>query len=371
LVGHIVHCASYGGPYSGSFVPMLAGAARAARDRGYETTICFSEIARNRPWLDELSDLADIRFITGTRTLDVVRELKSIVDRTGRPPTVLHTQFGQFDVPVALLGIQRRRTAVVWHAQGESQRKVRLRGKVYGTVFSRIVDAFLCVSPEVYEEARARRFPPAKLHLFPNAIDLHRFTPITPDERSVARRQLGQSSSASVVLHLGWDWERKGGDLLLAAADLLVSEPDLAFFTVVGEGVEGEQFEYHPNVRRLAPHGAVNELYAAADIFLNCSRSEGMPFALLEALARGLLVVATDLPVQRELLDGLPGARAVAPDPIAISGAIRELLALTTEQRAAHAMAARARVAATYALDVWAQRLVDLYDEVLTGASKS
>jgi len=135
--------------------------------------------------------------------------------------------------------------------------------------------------------------------------------------------------------------------------------------------VEGEQFEYHPNVRRLAPHGAVNELYAAADIFLNCSRSEGMPFALLEALARGLLVVATDLPVQRELLDGLPGARAVAPDPIAISGAIRELLALTTEQRAAHAMAARARVAATYALDVWAQRLVDLYDEVLTGASKS
>jgi len=350
---------------------MLAGAARAAHDRGYETTICFSEVARGRAWLDELGGLADIRFITSSGTRAALRQLKPILDQTSGHPTVLHTHFGNFDVAAALLGLQRRRTAVLWHAHSASNRRIRLRSKTYGTVFGHIVDAVLCVSAEIYQEALERGYPRGKLRQLPNAIDLTRFGPITHSERIAARRKLGLSPSARVVLHLGWDWHRKGGDLLLAAADLMISEPDLAFLTVVGEGTDEaprDRFDGHPNVHPLPPHGAVNELYAAADVFLNCSRAEGMPYSLLEALARGLLVVATDLPVARGLLDELPGARVVAPDPIAISTALREVFALTPEQRSDHASASRTRVATSYALDQWSQRLVDLYEEALNGS---
>jgi len=368
-LGRIVHCASYGGPYAGSFIPMLASVARAARDYGYETTICFSEVAQGRPWLGEVSDLADIRFFkpSGTRT-DLLR-LREILDETSGQPTVLHTHFGMWNEPAALLGLQRRHTAVLWHAHSASARRNRLRSKAYGAVFGRLVNGILCVSPEIYEDALARCVPPRKLRQLPNAVDLERFGPVAPGERDAARRRLGLSSDARIVLHFGWDWHRKGGDLLLAAADRMASsEPEVEFLTVLGE-TTGEALrdllERHPTVRSLAPHARVNELYASADVFLNCSRAEGMPYSVLEALARGLPVVATDLPGQRDVLDGLRGAEVVSPESAAIATALREVLGLAPAERAEHASAARARVAASYGLGPWSSTLVALYAEAL------
>jgi glycosyltransferase involved in cell wall biosynthesis len=367
---HVVHCADYGGPYSGSFVPMLAAAARAARERGYATTICFSEVARARPWLEELDGLAEIRFIEPSGTWADMRALgRFVAETTHGRPTVLHTHFGTFDVPAALLRARRRRTAVLWHAHSGRHRTIRLRTKAYGAVFGRLVDAIVCVSREMYEAAPAQGFPRGTLRLLPNAIELARFDPVTAEERAAARLQLDLPQDARVVLHFAWNWEIKGGDRLVAAADLMSSEPGLAFLTVVNESpgdAPVDVLERHQTVRPLAPRGNVNELYAAADALLNCSRAEGgIPYAVLEALARGLLVVATDPPVQRDVLDGLPGARAVAPTPQAISEALRELLAFSSAERAGHAAAARERVASMYSLEPWAQQLVDLYDEAL------
>jgi glycosyltransferase involved in cell wall biosynthesis len=348
---------------------MLAAAARAARERGYETTICFSELARARPWLDQLDGLAEIRFIKPSGTWADMQQLKRVLAETGGRPTVLHTHFGRFDVPAALLRAQRRHTAVLWHAHSGRHRTIKLRTKLYGAVFGRVVNAIVCVSREMYQAAPALGFPPGKLRLLPNAIELARFDPVTPDERAAARRRLGLSPDARVVLHFAWNWAIKGGDRLVATADLMASDPGLAFLTVISDSpgdAPRELLERHPTVQPLAPRGNVNELYAAADALLNCSDAEGgIPYAVLEALARGLLVVVTDPPVQRDVLDGLPGARAVAPEPQAISDALREVLALTPAERADHAAAARQRIASSYSLEPWAQRLVDLYDEAI------
>src|SRR5271166_2640656 len=319
FVGRIVHCAHYGGPYPGSFIPMLIGATVAARDRGYETTICFSELARERQWLHELSGLAEIRFVTPSGGRVTRRQLKHVLDESNGLPTVIHTHFGAFDRTSALLRLQRKRTVVLWHMHSAFNRSVRPRSKAYGAVFGRIVDAILCVSPAIYEEVLARRFPRGKLRQLPNAIDLVRFGPISAKERAAARRELGISPSALVALHFGWDWHRKGGDLLLAAAELMVSDPGVVFITLVSEGADRGQVQGHPNVEAVHPYANVAALYAAADVFLSCSTAEGMPFALLEALARGLPVVATDLPIARTLLAQLPGARVVEPDPRAVS----------------------------------------------------
>lgn len=370
----IVHCASYGGPYSGSFVPMLAAVSRVARARGYETTICFSEVARNRPWLSELDGLAEVRFIVSTDTRGMLGDLKRILDEGDGRPTVLHTHFGAFDFAAAALRLLRRHTAVLWHVHSEIPRPARLRSKAYGAVFGRIVDRVLCVSPTIYDSLLLRRFPEAKLLQLANAIDLSRFIPITPSERSAARQRLDLPASAQVVLHFGWDWHRKGGDLVLAAAQALSTEPNLIFLTVTGDdakGSTGERVARHPNVRALPPHANVNELYAAADVFLSCSRAEGMPYAILESLARGLPVLATDLPAQRAVIAQLPGSRLVAAEPHAITGALRALLALTPDERSDHATLARARVAASYGLDAWADRVIDLYRDALERPRRS
>ncbi len=370
---HVNHLAAYGGPYAGSFIPMLAAAAREAADRGYATTIWLPSVARERPWLPELENVSEVRWLEGAgrdlaSTLSMGRTLQAAL-ATQSGLAVLHTHFSSFDVLAALLRLRGRRRAVFWHEHSRlaDGRVPRLRNGLRYAALGPLVDGILCVSPEIREGLRARHAPAQKLRYFPNAVDARRFSPPTPEARLAARRALELPETARVVLHFGWDWHRKGGDLMLEAAEVLRAERDLVWLTVGAEDAQGRRDTrgQQPTIRWLAPTRDVGELYAAADLFLSCSRGEGMPFAVLEALACGLPVVGTDLPVQRDLLAGLPGAAVVPGNPGAIAQAVRAIASLTEADGVKHAAAARQRVMDSYSLASWARQLVDLYAERL------
>jgi len=365
----VIQCAAYGGPYSGSFVPMLASVAREAGARGYPTTVLLAEVARGRPWLSELDGLAEVRFIHApdSRVAGVHPTMQAFESAlgAGREPAVIHTHFGMFDIPAALMRLRRRRLAVFWHEHTIllDDPHTRMRNTLRYAILGRLVSGILCVSPELRAELRARHAPEQKLHDFPNAIDTTRFPLIVDADRAAARRSLGLPERARVILHFGWSWEIKGGDLMLAAAELLRGQDDLIVLTVLGEDrVRHPGLDDNPIVRPIAPTDDVRGLYAACDVFLSCSRAEGAPLAVLEALACGLPVVATDLPIHRRLLEGLPGAVTVGAVPAAVADGITTMLSLDGEQRQQHAELARARIDASFALDAWARRAVDLYE---------
>ena len=358
--GRVVHCSKFGGPYPGSFVSMLIAAATAARSAGLETTVCLSrDRAAGQPWIADLSSCAEVRLF---EPQGLQAKLLAVHEVLAESPirTALHTHFGDYDEAAAIAGLLRRGTRVLWHLHSARNRPLKARSKAYGAAFGRCVDAVLCVSPEIRDTALAQWMPRAKVIDFPNAVDLSRFQPITDAERSVAREALELPVDAPVVLHFAWDWQIKGGDRLLAAAATL---PGVTFLTVIGEDADPPALP--ANVRPLRPRADVAQLFAAADVFLNASRTEGMPFAVLEALARGLPVVAVDLPVSRAILEALPGARVVAPSVDALSGAISELAGLDRSAREQHAHAARARLEDSYSLNSWSSRLVGLYQRLL------
>jgi glycosyltransferase involved in cell wall biosynthesis len=371
---HVIHCADYAGPYPGSFVPMLAAAANEAQGRGYQTTVGLADEARNRPWLSELHDISEVRFfsVNQSRVAGIwpaIGELRSVL-RASPNPTVIHTHFTTFDIPAALIRLRDPKVAVIWHEHTplRGDPRAQLRNTLRYACLGSLVSQILCVSPELRTTLLSRRAPGRKLLDFPNAIDLRRFSRVSPSERALARRSLGLPKHARVVLHFGWNWQVKGGDLMLAAAEDLATDPDLVVLTVIGENAADDgvpALEGNPIVRALGPTNDVNRLYAAADVFLSCSRAEGMPFAVLEALACGLPVVATDLPVQRDLLAGLPGAATVASEPSSIAAGVREMLSLNPGARIEHAEASRARIGSSFALEPWARRLVDLYEGAL------
>ena len=155
---------------------------------------------------------------------------------------------------------------------------------------------------------RARGADPEQVLYFPNGLDVEAYTPAGPAERAAARERLSLPAEATVLLHFGRAWETKGGDVFMAASAELMASATAEVIALSSRGGEPARAE----ARRLGIEAAVRlpddvsrvqDLFDAADLFLATSRGEGMPLAVLEALASGLPVVASDIPGHE-----LPGA---------------------------------------------------------------
>lgn len=153
----------------------------------------------------------------------------------------------------------------------------------------------------------------------------------SPARRAEARRRLDLSPDDSVVVTVGRQEFQKGQRTLVDAmarmqqpALLLVVGRDGAATAEVREAARplGER------VRFLGHRHDVPEVLAAADLFAFPSRYEGLGGAVIEAMALGLPVVASDLPALREVVEADGTGLLVPPDdPASLAGALDRLLA--------------------------------------------
>jgi glycosyltransferase involved in cell wall biosynthesis len=159
-----------------------------------------------------------------------------------------------------------------------------------------------------------------------NGVDTRRFRPASPAERVAARRALDVPPDARLVLCLGSLVPRKDPAGLVRAARGVADRRLVV--ALVGSGVESDA------CRRLAAGdsrirlpGAVEDVgpwLAAADFLVSPSRSEGLPNAVLEAMACGLPVILSDIAPHAELLALAPGAGTLFPagDGAALAAAL-------------------------------------------------
>ena len=210
---------------------------------------------------------------------------------------------------------------------------------------ARWTDVLVCVGEGEAAEGRARGVR-ARYAVVRNGVDLRRFRPADGRERAAARELLGIPPSGPLVVCVGRVTRQKGQDLLLAAWPLVTARHPDAELALVGDG------DLLPALRRRAPDrvrfvGAVADVrpwYVAADLVALPSRWEGLPFALLEALASGRSVVATAVAGLRDALPADAGALVPAGDTPALAAAIQARLSaparLRAESRAAAEQAA-------------------------------
>lgn len=136
---------------------------------------------------------------------------------------------------------------------------------------------------------------PEKVTVLRNGVDLVLFHPHARDE---ARAKLGLAGT--VLLSVGHLIERKGHDLVIGA---LPSLPGYSLL-IAGEGPERARLErlagqlnVSDRVRFLGdvPHGELHRIYAAADALVLASSREGWPNVLLESMACGTPVAASNI----------------------------------------------------------------------------
>jgi len=196
---------------------------------------------------------------------------------------------------------------------------------------------------------------------------------VIPNGVSVARFAAGAAASADRVgrtlLFLGRiDESRKGLDVLFEALALL---PEHVRLLVAGPGEAEPPPALAHRVRML---GLVSEqekvrLLCSADIYVAPNTGqESFGIVLLEAMAAGTPVVASDLDAFRSVLDdGRAGEQFAAGDPAALASTIAALLT-DAPRRAALAEAGHRR-AAQFDWATIAARVVEVYDTVLEGES--
>jgi glycosyltransferase involved in cell wall biosynthesis len=156
----------------------------------------------------------------------------------------------------------------------------------------------VAVSSLVAEAMRRCFVPSPRISVIPNGIDLSRFQVVQADDS--LRASLGIPAGLPVVGSVGRLDIVKGHELLLDAASLTRQQGHDAAYLIVGEGVESENLR-----RRALDLGLADRVFFAGyqadvrkfvsimDVFVQPSRREGTPMALLEAMAMQKAVVAT------------------------------------------------------------------------------
>jgi glycosyltransferase involved in cell wall biosynthesis len=374
----VIQATDFGSPYPGSYFPMLRASLLAARQRGWSSLAVLPERAREREWTAKLAEEGlELAFAPDVSRRRLRRWLERLVPDDGEP-TVVHTHFTRFDLPAVALARRRRRLAVIWsvHTVLSQHPLVRLRNRLKLAVLSDRVERILCVAPHLLDALVARGAPPGKVELFPNGLDVDEFPLLTHGERAAARARLGLPEEATVLLHFGRDWHVKGGDLFLEAVRLLREDgrPDVVAVSVRGGNPARELAErlgISEATFTLEATTHVDWLYGAADLFMASSRGEGLPFAVIEALASGLPVVASDIPGHEFPFGPLPNLRHAALDTSELADAARALLERDTDIVRRDAELTRDGVEAVNSLERWAVRLMDLYEDVaLTSAEE-
>ena len=108
------------------------------------------------------------------------------------------------------------------------------------------------------------------------------------------------------------------------------------------------------------------EVLAAADVFVFPSLYEGLGGALIEAMALGLPIVASDLPAIREVVE--PGSNALLVEPGSPADLADAIVALADDPERRRRMGARSRAIFEdrFTLERSARRMLDLFERVAT-----
>jgi glycosyltransferase involved in cell wall biosynthesis len=205
---------------------------------------------------------------------------------------------------------------------------------------------------------------PAKIRVLRNGVDLRTFRPV---DRVEARRRLGLT--APTLLSVGHLIPRKAHDLVIRA----VAQLPGYHLMIAGLGPEEQRLRalarsegVEDRVRFLGrvAHDQLREVYGAADLLVLASSREGWANVLLEAMACGTRVAASDVWGTPEVV-AAPEAGALFTDrtPDAIAATVRQIMAQPEDR------AATRRYAEGFSWDDTTRGQIELFRSILAAGS--
>ncbi len=275
--------------------------------------------------------------------------------------------------PLVLGGLARalvrRRPAHVYSEHNQINSATASFKKAFPYV-ARGADVFVAVSKDLQRRLIDDCAIPRPVRVIYNGIDDRAFRGATDDQSF--RAELGLAPDDLLILTAVRLVEAKGLPYLVEAATQVVRESPNAVFVLAGQGPKEEEIKalvakagLGDRFRMIGFRSDVTRLIMGCDIYAMSSLWEGLPLALLEALAAGKPIVCTAVGGNAEVVEDRVNGRLVpAKDGGALAGALLDVLR-DPEFRAATRVRNKAKFDHTFRLEAMVRAHADLYRELV------
>ncbi|MCS7071001.1 MAG: glycosyltransferase [Anaerolinea sp.] len=262
---------------------------------------------------------------------------------------------------------------VVMHHTPELQRRYNLIGRLAQSAgFKSCSRVIFSNSLSMRTAVEKDRIPPSKAVVIPFGIAPEWFAPIDREAIARVRAELGLQPSSVVILCPARLAPQKRHDLLIEAAEIVVNRAPEAQFLFAGDGELRADIEQRvaastarEHIRLLGQRSDIQSLISASDLVTLASDFEGFPYVLMEAAARGIPAVATDVGgVSLSIRHGETGLLVPTGDPEALAEALLRLIT-NRAARDAFSSAARAHAEADFSKDAMVRSTAALYRSLI------
>ena len=311
------------------------------------------------------------------RNFAAVLQLRSLLLRENYAMISLHTSLAAFFARLAVQLLPKSQRPVVMNtAHGylfDGRTPVLKRPLLLGAerMTAPITDWLLTMNRQ--DEQIAKRYQLGR-HIVPTpgmGIALTRFSPPSPAEKRALRRAMELPENSLVLIYAAEFSGRKNQKMLISAMPELPN----AVLLLPGRGalldecrVLAQQQDVADRVRFPGFASNIEQYYRAADLCVSSSRSEGLPFNVMEAMACGLPAVLSDVKGHEDLVrSGENGFLFPYDDKNAFIRAVKQAAEPTFR---AQMSAAAVQTATPYGIDAVFPQLTALYSQAITNHPK-
>jgi glycosyltransferase involved in cell wall biosynthesis len=224
--------------------------------------------------------------------------------------SVVHSHMYRANVPATALKVIGEHVKVVGHYHNVGTWE-STRQRLLDRWLANKRDMNLAVSEAVRRDVISHlQLPPSKVRTLRNGVNLDEFHPVAAAARHAIRERLGLPASAKVVVMVARLVSQKNQSLVIESAMEVLKAVPRAHFLFVGDGPDNEALKELASVRCVRDHVTflgkrddVPDILAASDVSVLPSTREGFSNAVLESMACGVPVIASNVGGNAEVID--------------------------------------------------------------------
>ena len=263
-----------------------------------------------------------------SKDIEAYKQVKKLFDNNKYELVHCHTPIGGVIARMAARKYRKQGTKVIYTAHGfhfykGAPQKNWLLYFPVEWICSFFTDVLITINKEDFALAKKHMHAQKTKYVSGVGIDVNKFSPdiLTSEEKITLRRSLGIKDNEKMLLSVGELIPRKNHETAIRAIHKL-NDKRIKYF-ICGQGALQDRLQslindlgISNNVKLLGFRTDISKLCCCADMFVFPSLQEGLPVALMEAMASGLPCVVSDIRGNTDLIDDGKGGFLCKPNDV-------------------------------------------------------